>query len=1044
MRGLQLDDRDDRQRLAQADIVLEGLNAAQRTAVSSPAPVLQVLAPPGSGKTKTLTARVAYLLCHEGLRPWNVIVATFTVKAAREMKERIGKLIGDGLEAKLVLGTFHSIARRYLVRYGHLIDIDKEFGIADGADSLGVIKRIIKRLKLSIDPNAARSRISNAKAKGIGLSEYMAQASKKKGVDVQEFAIVYEEYEHALAKSNLLDYDDLLLRCVELLRQHPSCVSNVEAVLIDEFQDTNLVQFDLMTLFAAHRKKVTIVGDPDQSIYGFRSAEIKNLKRMRTQYLDTLVVILEENYRSSGAILLAALEVIQQDESRPAKSLLPTHCVGTKPILRKLPSAGIEALWIVSEIKRAIALNGNLLALSDIAILIRSAFLSRHIESALGQSGIPYRMVGGHKFFDRFEVKIVLDYLRVISQPHNNDALARIINVPPRRVGDATVKALLDEAETHQTTLWSLVKNKVQGNIKLKTKTSAPAEQGLSTFMNIILSARKRLLEPDEAQFSLVQLVEFLMKKLSLKEYLEKSHPQDHETRWANIEELVAQASDFSGTPLSEYEEEEALPEVEGIDQRKSSSMSDSLSRFLANVALSSEAKGDDEAPRDQVTISTIHAAKGLEWPVVFIPAVYHGSIPHSRAEDVDEERRLLYVAMTRAMALLYMSCPMKNSQKEQTTLSEFLSHKSLTPHLEKKGPSFKYSLAQSIARILNRNCPSEASIMASLGDLETVEDDLWPITGEANEIKGGREEDWEVDRDSLLQDRAMKRRRLHNHDMSQALTDRAQTLVSTSRIATSATTMQSSAGFSIASTTMTAGFVSAGSYLQGQGKGRLSRAADEGGDQMGKRGMHEQVVGPIMQDLPLKTAGMKAPKRLGDQPSLTNFFAKTASDKRDSHTEQGLELSRLQTTMKIGPSEKPIQQAVSLHRLPQPAIPAPLANHRPRAAPLPRIPPKPTSPQPGQRHNTYVFLSSSPSEKAHREGEAEPESPLGKGAGTPAEGSGIRPAESTHATAIVQAQAACGGGFQRRTLGVRRSLNGWANRAGQGQGFVVPSRRQN
>jgi DNA helicase II / ATP-dependent DNA helicase PcrA len=384
---------------------------------------------------------------------------------------------------------------------------------------------------------------------------------------------------------------------------------------------------------------------------------------MRKQYPDTLVVILEENYRSSGAILLAALEVIQQDESRPAKALLPTHCVGTRPVLRKLPSAGIEALWIVFEIKRAIALTGNLVAFSDIAILIRSAFLSRHIESALGKSGIPYRMVGGHKFFDRFEIKIVLDYLRVISQPHNSDALARIINVPPRKIGDTTVRALLEEAESHKTTLWSLVKNKAQGNIKLNTKTSMPAEQGLSAFVNIILSARKRLLESDEAQFSLVQLVEFLMKKLNFKEYLEKSHPEDHEARWANIEELVAQASDFPATTLH-GEEEEALPEIEGLDQRKSSSISDSLSRFLANVALSSEAKGDGEGSRDQVTISTIHAAKGLEWPVVFIPAAYHGSIPHSRAEDTDEERRLLYVAMTRAMALLYMSCPMKNSQK--------------------------------------------------------------------------------------------------------------------------------------------------------------------------------------------------------------------------------------------------------------------------------------------------------------------------------------------------------------------------------------------
>ncbi|KAI9768695.1 MAG: hypothetical protein M1840_004690 [Geoglossum simile] len=1042
MRGSQLDGHNDRQKLPQTEAILKGLNAAQRIAAASPAPVLQVLAPPGSGKTKTLTARVAYLLCHEGLRPWNVIVATFTVKAAREMKERIGKLIGDGLEAKLVLGTFHSIARRYLVRYGHLIGIDKGFGIADSADSLGIIKRIIKRGNLNIDPSTARSRISNTKAHGTNHSEYMAQESEKKSVGVQEFAIVYGEYEHALAKSNLLDYDDLLLRCAELLRQHPSCVSNVEAVLIDEFQDTNLVQFDLMRLFAAHKKRVTIVGDPDQSIYGFRSAEIKNLKRMRTQYPDTLVVILEENYRSSGAILLAALEVIQQDESRPAKALLPTHCVGTRPVLRKLPSAGIEALWIVFEIKRVITLTGNLVTLSDIAILIRSAFLSRHIESALGKSGIPYRMVGGHKFFDRFEVKTVLDYLRVISQPHNSDALARIINVPSRKIGDTTVKALLEEAETHKTTLWSLVKNKVQGNIKLTTKTSMPAEQGLAVFVNIILSARKRLLESNEAQFSLVQLVEFLMRKLNFKEYLEKSHPEDHEARWANIKELVAQASDFPGTTSNEDGEEEALPEIEGLDQRKSSSISDSLSRFLANVALSSEAKGDSEESKDQVTISTIHAAKGLEWPVVFIPAAYHGSIPHSRSEDTDEERRLLYVAMTRAMALLYMSCPMKNSQKEQTTPSEFLSHKALTPHIEKKGPSFSYNLTQSIARILNRDCPSEASIMDSLGDMENLEDNLWPTTGEDNEIKGEGGDNWEVG--GGFKERASKRQRLRN-GMPQPLTDMTRTLVSAPHIATSTTTMQRSTSFSVASTTMTANFVSAGSYLQDLDKGKSGSAAGEECDRVGKRRKPSQVVDQTTQDLPLKVASAKAFKRSGDQPSLRGFFPKTVGDKEDLHTGQGFEPPQPKPSTKVGPSEKTrisTQQTASMHRIPQPAIPPPLANHRPRAAPLPYTPPQPTSPQPGQEHKPYIFLSSPPPENAHRKG-IKPESPSEKKPREPVGGNDVRPAKSPHMMTTAQVQATGSSGSQRRTLGVRRSLNGWTSRANQGHGFVVPGRKQ-
>jgi DNA helicase-2/ATP-dependent DNA helicase PcrA len=373
------------------DGLLANLNPSQNAAVSSFADTLAILAGPGSGKTHTLTSRTAWLLA-QGLQPWNVIVATFTVKAAREMKERIGKLIGNGLESKLILGTFHSISRRYLARYGHLIEIRKDFGIADSADSLAIIKRIIKRHKFNIDPKVVRSRISGKKSRTS--EEYAPKKSAEKSVEAQEFEICYAEYEEALKRSNLLDYDNLLLRCVDLLRQYPSCVTNVEAVLIDEFQDTNLVQFDLMRLFASQRKRITIVGDPDQSIYGFRAAETKNYKRMLRQYPDTVTIALEENYRSSGAILFTALNVIEQDNSRVAKSLMPTHTIGTRPVLRKLGNAHKEAEWIISEIQRCKGLMGDLLDLNDIAILLRSSALSRLIESALGKAGIAYRMVG--------------------------------------------------------------------------------------------------------------------------------------------------------------------------------------------------------------------------------------------------------------------------------------------------------------------------------------------------------------------------------------------------------------------------------------------------------------------------------------------------------------------------------------------------------------------------------------------------------------------------------------------------------------------------
>lgn len=380
-----------RSRTMTPDGLLTNLNPSQHAAVSSFADTLAILAGPGSGKTHTLTSRTAWLLA-QGLQPWNVIVATFTVKAAREMKERIGKLVGNGLESKLILGTFHSISRRYLARYGHLIEIPKDFGIADSADSLAIIKRIVKRNNFNIDPKVARSRISGKKSRTS--EDYAPKNLSAKSLEAQEFESCFVEYEEALKRSNLLDYDDLLLRCVDLLRQFPSCVSNVEAVLIDEFQDTNLVQFDLMRLFASQRKRITIVGDPDQSIYGFRAAETKNYKRMIHQYPDTVTIALEENYRSSGAILFTALNVIEQDTSRVAKSLMPTHTVGTRPVLRKLGNAHKEAEWIITEIQRCKGMMGDLLDLNDIAILLRSSALSRLIESALGKAGIAYRMVG--------------------------------------------------------------------------------------------------------------------------------------------------------------------------------------------------------------------------------------------------------------------------------------------------------------------------------------------------------------------------------------------------------------------------------------------------------------------------------------------------------------------------------------------------------------------------------------------------------------------------------------------------------------------------
>ncbi|KAM5346653.1 hypothetical protein ACJ41O_009658 [Fusarium nematophilum] len=707
------------------DAILQSLNKAQRRAVTSTSSTVAILAGPGSGKTHTLTSRVVWLVQRVGYRPEDVIVATFTVKAAREMKDRIGKALGDELGKKIVLGTFHSIARRYLSIYGKRIGLDSKFGIADDGDSKAIIQRICKRLQLGIEPSHAKAWISKEKVKGPNPPPSRVTA---KHPDMTALKICFHEYQAQLARSNLLDYDDLLVKCVELLTDHPECISNVQTVLIDEYQDTNGIQYELMKLFAQANRRITIVGDPDQSIYGWRSAEIRNLYRLLRDYPDTDEVSLEENYRSSQSILDVSLTVIQQDKKRYQKVLLPVHTKGARPVLRTLKSSAAEGEWIVSELKRAVMMSGEMLKYEDVAILLRSAALSRNIEAALGKAGVAYRMIGGHKFYERKEIKVLLDYLRVVNQPDNNDAVARIINVPRRGIGEVTVKSLIEEAEQANMSLWTLILKHCRGSRKANTNIRQMMEQKLNTeLIRTIESLRKQADSISQSSpVTLVDLLEQLIAHLNFKKYLEEEYAEEHEQRWANVQELINLVGDFMrdfGTA-----EEDTLPEIENLEQAKEDDM---LGRFLANVSLASDAQKSDDS-KDQkslVTISTIHAAKGLEWPVVFVPSVYSGSIPHARSEDTDEERRLLYVAMTRAQALLYLSCPLYGSQgmSSKVELSPFVSPFA-SKVFAKKGPSFDRAVIESAAKILGREAPAEKAIFARLPPMFPPEDDAFPV----------------------------------------------------------------------------------------------------------------------------------------------------------------------------------------------------------------------------------------------------------------------------------------------------------------------------
>jgi DNA helicase II / ATP-dependent DNA helicase PcrA len=866
-------------------------------------------------------------------------------------------------------------------------------------------QRIVKRLNLNIQPNTARSRISGQKAQGISWQE-LDDARHAKSVDKQDFVQVYREYEVALASSNLLDYDDLLLRCVDLLRNHPQCVSNVQAVLVDEFQDTNVIQYELMNLFAARHRHITIVGDPDQSIYGFRSAEIKNLERMQKLYKNTSVVLLEDNYRSSGAILGSAEQVIEQDTARPVKKLLPTHGVGTMPVLRKLPSAAAEAHWMVAEIKRCIALTGELLKPSDFAILLRSASLSRQIESELGKRGVPYRMVGGSRFFDRVEIRLLLDYLRVVSHPENNDALARIINVPTRKIGEETLKNLTKGAESAKLPLWTYIKDVAQGRRSCQKSLSKAANIGLSVLVGLIESARRKLDECLDDTSPRV-ILEFTIAKLGFRDYLTATYPLDEENRWANVEELLAQACDPS---VSNSQQDDTLPDIEGLEQNQGHLGEEALSRFLANVALSTEITTEEEdQSQEKVTISTIHAAKGLEWPVVFVAAVYEGIIPHSRAEDSDEERRLLYVAMTRAQALLYLSLPRRDSKNgEETKQSSFLPSQLVETKFRVVGPKFNDKTIFDIADILGRDHPTQEAIVKGLqAGLPSVNDDLFTQDGEYNSETATR---WDGSQTVMSldggpsQENWSKRRRLNDN------TQTATTAASVSGLVTSTSsyTMSSASGFSVSNSTMSMGFSTARQHME------TAPAVKE--------------PTPVTQTKPAASSTRKGSAAPPGQGTLAQYF--------------GVNGQRTQplSTFGAGLDEKKVSKTVHRDR-PAATDTSTLTGHGVsnggyRIQPQRYQPPRPV-PLAVADANNYTWLPSDKSTAAAATGDtkatvATSHRPAATFHTTTTT---MMPTTMTSATTMSQLNGKAG----RKTLGVRRSLNnGWAermNRANQQNG---------
>ncbi|KAG8864951.1 hypothetical protein FRB96_003539 [Tulasnella sp. 330] len=677
---------------------LKGLNAAQLQAVShDPKIPLQILAGPGSGKTRVLTCRVAHLVQHHGIPASHICAVTFTNKAANEMRHRLKPLIGESNTNALIMGTFHAICTKYLRKHGQAIDLPNNFSICDADESKKIISKLLKghasELKaksIEMKDFFVMSAISKAKSKALSPDDLSVEAERD-GDDVKRItAQIYEEYEATLKRNNSLDFDDLLVYGVRLFQKSSRILQGCRHILVDEFQDTSVLQYELVKLFANASQCLTIVGDPDQSIYGWRAAEIENLHKMGKDFHSTHQIYLEENYRSTATILAASHAIVSQDKARIAKGLFTSEGKGSIPVLRSCHNEHAEADFIADEIKRMMAHSGGMLDWNDFVVLLRYNALSRPIESAFQRAGIPIRMLAGVRFFERAEIKDILGYLQLVDNPSYDPAFNRIVNVPARSVGDKSLTEIEAIAKSKGWSNMATAEKISQGMVSGKdARITTKLKKDLPSFVKTIKSLRQLAAEGA----SVPDLVRRLTDLIDYEAYLQKTH-SDWESRWENIRELINFAEETSGQPLLDASQ---LTSV-GSTARKEFTLEDDgtltesgdegselaadegetpLRRFLQASSLSTDTQtSESDSNSVKVTISTCHAAKGLEWPVVFVPSTEQGTFPFYRTEDTHEERRLLYVACTRAQTSLYLTYAqsrMSGGESRSKELSEFV-----------------------------------------------------------------------------------------------------------------------------------------------------------------------------------------------------------------------------------------------------------------------------------------------------------------------------------------------------------------------------------
>jgi DNA helicase-2/ATP-dependent DNA helicase PcrA len=624
--------------------LLEGLNPPQQEAVTHSAGPLLIVAGPGSGKTRVITHRIAFQVLEEHVAPWRILAVTFTNKAAREMRERAARILGEDA-ASLSLGTFHALCARWLRIDGQAIGVQQGFVIYDDADQVSLMKRVLEDLRVDprkFSPRSILSGISSAKNEMVTVSAYRECV---KDYQQEVIARAWEGYDAGLKRSSALDFDDLLVETVRLFAQAPEVLEKYagryKQVLVDEFQDTNPVQYSIAHALAAgfvaqpgasrgldrrgngHRN-IAVVGDPDQSIYGWRAADIRNFSNFAEDFPEHRVVYLEQNYRSTEAILASAEAVINLNPQRTPRKLWTARTGGEKVTIYEAYNDEEEGEFIATEIKR-LANTGR--KFSDCAVLYRMNAQSRPVEEALVRNRVPYRLIGGVRFYQRKEVKDLIAYLRLVHNPLDEASLQRVINVPTRGIGAKTIERLREWASANGRPLWDacVAASEHPGQFGATARTA----NGIREFLGAIQSLRFT------ASNSLGTLLDETLIATGYGRYL--AGDEESEERLGNVEQLRAVMDQYA--------------DVAGGDA--------DLANFLHDVSLVADVD-DMNGEADAVTLITLHAAKGLEFPVVFMAGMEEGVLPHIRSFDdprqMEEERRLAYVGITRAEDLLYLT----------------------------------------------------------------------------------------------------------------------------------------------------------------------------------------------------------------------------------------------------------------------------------------------------------------------------------------------------------------------------------------------------